>query len=179
MRLIATVMLMLFGLSVPALAQVNIETPLDSFETYFPVMRLTSPSAGVCPASNSSGNFCILPNGGVHISFFSAQLMDQTSALRGQLTQEINSVIKSVDNQLILQQRRMFSLTAASAAIQDAIPNSGDRFAIRFNAAGFSGYLGGAVGISANLSKTMRLSLNYGRSRKANVFNGGLNFSIH
>jgi len=173
MRLMAKVTLtfMLFGLSIPALAQVQ---DLEPFESYLPVMRLTNPATGVCPASNSSGSFCIVPNSGVHISFFSAQIFDWANSLGRQFGQELHSV----NNELKLQQERLFSLTAASAAIQDAIPNSEDRFAVRLNAAGFSKYLAGSAGISAKFTKTMRFSFNYARSQSENVFNGGVNLSI-
>jgi len=73
---------------------------------------------------------------------------------------------------------KSYDLSAVSAAMKDAIPNSGDRFAIRLNAAGFEGYAAGAVGVSWNVTDSARLHLNYGQGRSQGIVSGGLNLSF-
>lgn len=72
-----------------------------------------------------------------------------------------------------------FEVGAIAAAMRDAIPNAGDRFAVRLNMAGFENYAAGAVGVSMNVTDSLRLSLNYGRSSTQNIVSGGLNMSFH
>jgi hypothetical protein len=73
---------------------------------------------------------------------------------------------------------RSLELVAVAAAMKDAIPNAGDRFAFRINAAAFSGQAAGAVGFSYNLNDSARVSVNYGQGRSQGVVSGGLNFSF-
>jgi len=86
-------------------------------------------------------------------------------------------------NNFIGAQQKMNSVllnfSAATAALKDAIPNSGDRFALRLNMGGAGGHLAGAAGASANVSDQLRLSADYARASNQNVFSAGLNFSFH
>src|SRR5947207_263510 len=72
-------------------------------------------------------------------------------------------------NALNAEVSKALEIGAVAAAMKDAIPNTGDRFAIRLNAAGFEGYAAGAVGVSWNFTDRARLSLNYGQSRSQSV----------
>jgi hypothetical protein len=73
---------------------------------------------------------------------------------------------------------RAVELSAIAAAMKDAIPNPGDRFALRLNAAAFSGQGAGAIGFSYNVTESMRASVNYGQGRSQGIVSGGLNFSF-
>jgi hypothetical protein len=74
---------------------------------------------------------------------------------------------------------RALEVGAIAASMRDAIPNSGDRFALRLNVAGFGeGGVGGSVGASMNVTDRMRFSVNYGRGATQNVVSGGMNLSF-
>jgi hypothetical protein len=66
-----------------------------------------------------------------------------------------------------------------AASMRDAIPNPGDRFAIRLNAAAMDGYAAGSFGIGLALTDSARLAVTYGRGRTQNVVSGGVNISFH
>ena len=72
-----------------------------------------------------------------------------------------------------------YDVAAVAGAMKDAIPNPGDRFAIRLNAAAIDGYAAGAIGVGVNLTDSARLALNYGRGRTQNMVSGGFNLSFH
>jgi hypothetical protein len=74
---------------------------------------------------------------------------------------------------------RAYQGIAISSAMKDAIPNPGDRFAVRLNAATFRGQPAGAIGVSYNVTDVARISLNYGQSRSQAIVSGGLNLSFH
>ena len=63
--------------------------------------------------------------------------------------------------------------------MKDAIPEPGDRFAVRINLAGYQGNLGGGLGFSAAISDNLRLHVNYGQGETQTVVGAGLNFSFH
>ena len=81
-------------------------------------------------------------------------------------------------NLLSAEVARATELAAVSAALKDAIPNAGDRFAIRLNAAGFNGHFAGAVGASYNVSDRARVSVNYGQGRSQSIVSAGMNLSF-
>jgi hypothetical protein len=85
-----------------------------------------------------------------------------------------NTRVTALNNQI----NRAFEVTAIAAAMGDAIPNPGDRFAIRLNAAALNGAAAGAFGFSYNLNDTARVSVNYGQGRTQSVVSGGLNLSF-
>lgn len=83
-------------------------------------------------------------------------LGNQTSALNGQLaalttqTAALNSQVSAFSNQVSAlnnQISKSLEIAAIAAAMGDAIPAPGDRFAIRINAAGFDRYGAGAIGL--------------------------------
>jgi hypothetical protein len=76
-----------------------------------------------------------------------------------------------------LQQANQLAVIAG--AMKDAIPNDGDRFALRINMAADDGIAAGSISFSANVTNSLRLSVDYGRSQNQNMFSGGLNMSFH
>jgi len=90
--------------------------------------------------------------------------------LRGELDAAVTNINSRIDQAM--------ELSAIAAAMKDAIPNPGDRFAVRFNAAGFDDVLAGAVGVSYNLTERARVSVNYGQGESQSIVSGGMNFSF-
>lgn len=74
---------------------------------------------------------------------------------------------------------RANELAVMAGAMKDAIPNDGDRFAVRLNMAAWNSTAAGSIGFSANVSNSMRVSVDYGRSQNQNMFSGGMNMSFH
>ena len=175
MRQIMKVLFVVFVLSVPAMAHVT--STLNPGETYLPVIQFTSPTFGQCLGASISGSgawcFALNPSNlnvptGIPTSLFATR--DSVNTLISPLATkaEVSSLTA-----------KAFRLAAISAALKDAVPNSGDRFAIRLNAGGFNGNIAGAVGFSANVYRGTRVLLNYGRGKSENSLSGGLNFSFH
>jgi len=94
----------------------------------------------------------------------------QTSA---QLTQTMAQLYSTN-----MQVNRVFDGAAMGIAMKDAIPNYGDRFAVRVNMGGFDSHLGGSISFAANVSDDVRLNVDFGQSRLQSAFSGGLNFSF-
>ncbi len=90
----------------------------------------------------------------------------------------LNARLDAAMNSFNTQINKAYELSAVAAAMKDAIPNHGDRFAVRINAAGFHGQAAGAIGLSWNLTSNARFSLNYGRGQSQSVVSGGMNFSF-
>ena len=117
-------------------------------------------SSAVPPAFCQIGSFggpltrCINLNYGVPINSFA-------------LSADVNSSIS-----------RSLEVGAIAASMRDAIPNAGDRFALRLNVAGFSEAVGGSIGASMNVTDRMRFSVNYGRGATQNIVSGGVNLSF-
>jgi len=101
-------------------------------------------------------------------------LNGQTAILSAQ-TSTLNNQVTNLNNQV----HRDVSFAAAVGAMRDAIPNSGDRFAVRLNAASVGDAVAAGFSMSANLGDKLRASVNYGGSRGENVVSGGLNFSFN
>jgi len=102
-------------------------------------------------------------------------------SLQGQLT-NANTAIASIQGQLAANDKaigKLYDLIAVSAAMQDAIPNGDDRFALRINMGGYGGHVAGGIGGSYNLDQTIRFSVNYGLGKHEHMFSGGMNFSFH
>jgi hypothetical protein len=180
----------------PAAAQVV--GPLDSSETYIPIIQFQS-GGSVC----FSDGFCITERNGIPLnilatvtqlnaltdridtltSSFSA-FGSQLSAFSARLTSELssfNSRLTSIDESLVNIEDDLSDAiegVAMAAALKDAMPNAGDRFGLRLNAAGFSGEFAGAVGFAANVAERARIHVNYGRSRSQNTVSGGVNLSF-
>ena len=73
---------------------------------------------------------------------------------------------------------RALETSTIAAAMADAIPNKGDRFAVRLNAAGSDGNRAGAISVGYNVNDFARLHLNYGQGRTQSLVSGGLNLSF-
>jgi len=121
---------------------------VPSFPGYVAVIN-PGPAAGLCGARG-----CITPDVGIPLSYFA------TPADVGRARKEA------------------LNMAAIAGAVQDAVPNPGDRFGFRIGAAGSSGVFAGAVGFSFNMNDSARLSLNYGHSGSIGLFSGGLNLSF-
>jgi hypothetical protein len=143
-----------------SVATAQVVTPLTD-PTYLAVVS-TANLSGVCAQP-----YCVSPQQGIPLSYFatSAQLSSITTSA------QLNSINSQISKAL--------EIGAISAAMGDAIPNPGDRFAFRINAAGFNGEAGGALGLSYNFTNNARLSINYGQGRSQSVVSGGLNLSFH
>ena len=100
-------------------------------------------------------------------------LEGQVGALNTNLV-EVNNRLATIEDDL----GKALEGAALAAAVKDALPNPGDRFALRFNAAGASGEFAGAVGFSYNVAERTRVHINYGRSASENAVSGGVNLSF-
>jgi YadA-like membrane anchor domain len=201
MRRIINVVFLLLLVSAPAAAQAPITSPLDPSETYIPVLQLQS--GDLCPAASSG--MCITSGAGININTLAtvtqlnalstrvdglvsslAALGPQLQAFGTRLTAlegqvgALNTNLVEVNNRLatIEDLGKALEGAALAAAVKDALPNPGDRFALRFNAAGASGEFAGAVGFSYNVAERTRVHINYGRSASENAVSGGVNLSF-
>ena len=131
-------------------AQSNAESPVTrtAGPGYIPVTQPRS-VGGLCNQA-----VCVNPRYGVPLDFFARA--------------------HEVDNLFA----RVAEISAIAAAMQDAVPNPGDRFAIRLNVATTEEDFAGAIGLGVNLTDRARFSFNYGRGETQNVFSGGLNLSF-
>jgi hypothetical protein len=98
----------------------------------------------------------------------------------------INANLAGLDQQVSQLQAALndgvgkaYQVATVAAAMKDAIPNDGDRFALRMNMASWNGTAAGGISFSANITNSTRLSLDYGRGENVNMFSGGVNFSFH
>jgi hypothetical protein len=155
-------------------------------------LAVLAPTGSIC----GQPNVCLNLNLGVPLTSFvtTAGLDSQTASINARLAgldsqvANINARLAALDSQVANinaqlatinhQVSRSFELIAAAAALKDAIPNHGDRFAVRLNAAAFNGEAAGALGIGLNVSDNARLNLNYGQGRSQSIVSGGLNLSF-
>jgi hypothetical protein len=100
--------------------------------------------------------------------------LSATNTKLGALQSEVNESIAEENRSF----NRVYDLVAVSAALKDAVPVDGDRFALRINMGGYQGHFAGAIGGSVNISDRVRLSVNYGHGKSEQMFSGGLNFSF-
>ena len=117
-----------------------------------------------------------------------AGLNTGVNTLNGQYA-SLSSSINSLNNQyaaistqlnaLSSQLNRAFDGAAMGIAMKDAIPDDGDKFAVRINMGGFEGHAAGGISFTANVADKVHLMLNYGQSRTQSAFGGGLNFSFN
>jgi hypothetical protein len=201
MRQIMAVAFFVFLVSQPAAAQ--IVTPLDPSETYLPVLQFAVPPTGSLCLANG---FCITEGSGVPLGAFASTtqlnalsaridsvlttfsgLGAQLLAFEAQLTSfaaqlgtinasldSINAHLANIDDDL----SKALEGAALASALKDALPNEGDRFALRLNAAGASGEFAGAVGFAYNVAERTRVHVNYARSASENAVSGGVNLSF-
>ena len=202
MRRIINVVFLLLLVSAPAAAQAPITSPLDPSETYIPVLQLQS--GDLCPAASSG--MCITSGAGININTLATVtqlnalstrvdgLVSSLSALGPQLQAfgtrltALEGQVGALNTNLVEVNNRLATIeddlgkalegAALAAAVKDALPNPGDRFALRFNAAGASGEFAGAVGFSYNVAERTRVHINYGRSASENAVSGGVNLSF-
>jgi hypothetical protein len=201
MRRIINVVFLVFLVPATAVAQgPPIVSPLDPSETYVPVFVFQGADCG------TPNGFCISQAAGIHINSIATVsqinalstridgLVTTLSTLGPQLTAfgarlttlegqvgALNSNLVDVNNRLATIEDdlgKALEGAALAAAVKDALPNPGDRFALRFNAAGASGEFAGAVGFSYNVAERTRVHINYGRSASENAVSGGVNLSF-
>ena len=98
-------------------------------------------------------------------------MSNQFTALNTQLTSQFAA--------MNAQLRQTMQNNSAVAALKDAIPAPGDRFAVRLNTASVGGVVAGGIAFSANLDEQFRVSLDYGATHGQQVISGGLNFSFN
>lgn len=199
MRQIIAIVFLVSLASGPAAAQVA--TSLDRDETYIPVIQF-----GIGGTVCFPDGFCIAEQRGIPLGAFATTTQldalsdridsllptlttfaNQLSAFDARLT-NLSNQIGAINNTLVSIDGRLTSIDedvskalevgAISAALKDAVPIDDDRFALRVNAAGFSGEFAGAVGFSYNVAERARVLFNYGRGRSENVFAGGVNISF-
>ena len=201
MRRMINVVFLLLLVSAPAAAQAPITSPLDPSETYIPVIQFDPDNT--CQSPNA---MCVRQGAGIHINALAtvtqlnalstridglvatlSTLGPQLTAFGARLTTlegqvgAINSNLTEVNNRLATVEDdlgKALEGAALAAAVKDALPNPGDRFALRFNAAGASGEFAGAVGFSYNVAERTRVHINYGRSASENAVSGGVNLSF-
>jgi YadA-like membrane anchor domain len=137
-------------------------------QTYVTLGGAMDAQSGLC---GGPGRFCVDVKG-INLNEFASEAdLTRLGALTSQL------------GQVALEQTgtnsKLFDLAAVAAALKDAMPNDGDRFALRLNMGGFQGHLAAAVGASVNLNDSFRVSANFGQGERENMFSAGLNWSIH
>jgi hypothetical protein len=201
MRRILSVAFLVFLVSHPAAAQVV--APLDPSETYLPILQFGVPPTGTLCLVNG---FCITEGAGVPLGAFASttqlnalstridDLLTTFAGLGTQLTAfearlntfatqigAINTNLEAITGQLQTINEdlgKALEGAALASALKDAIPNEGDRFALRLNAAGASGEFAGAVGFAYAVQERTRVHVNYARSASENALSGGVNLSF-
>jgi len=174
-------------------ADVNLTTPVNVGPSPFAGQPVSPLNPDVVVAGcNADHSVCAIS--GINIQNFAEagsvntqfnSLNTKFASLSGQLG-TINTNIAGLSEQ-VSQIRTTFKkqldqaneLAVIAAALKDAIPNDGDRFALRTNMAASNGTAAGSMSFSANVSQSVRVSLDYGRSQNQQIFSGGVNFSFH
>jgi hypothetical protein len=135
-------------------------------------LAVTSLNPGVYCAGPS---YCLNPQVGIPLNYFATSgSVSSLSARLDAATAAFSSQIAALDNRI----SGAYDVATVAAAMRDAIPNQGDRFAIRLNAAAMNGYAAAAIGFGVNLTDSARLAINYGRGRTENMVSGGVNLSF-
>jgi len=160
--------------------------PLNTYATNSSVANQFSATNGQLAGLNST-----LASVNGQLATANSQIAGLNSSLataNGQLT-TANSQIAGLNSSLATANghiidlnnglRRQTSFAAAVGAMRDAIPNDGDRFAVRGSFATVGNAVGGGFSASANLDRQFRATINYGGSRGERVVSGGLNFSFN
>jgi len=165
-------LLLLVGLLFPTTGSAQIVTNITDDSTYLAVSSFVNPG-GVCAPPR-----CVNPQNGIPLNFFATT---ETVSANGARIDAAFAAVATLNTQVANLNRevsRSLEIGAIAASMRDAIPNAGDRFAIRLNAAAIDGYAGGSLGVSMNVTDSVRLSANYGRGATQNVVSGGLNISF-
>jgi len=130
---------------------------------------------------------CVSPGRGIPLSYYttSSDFNAAMTSLNASIASinasiaSINASIASLNNRLGAGLNHAFDGAAAGIAMRDAVPNSGDQFAVRFNMGTLNSHVAGSVGFAANVTDDVRLLVNYGQSRTQSAFSAGLNFSFN
>jgi len=152
--------------------------------------HLNAASSGIAALNAQVSSINTHLAGPVNAQF--ASLSTRLNAASSGIT-ALNAHVSSIDTRLagldsqISQMLAAFSvdikqaneLAVVAAAMKDAIPNNGDRYAFRMNMAARDGNAAGSVSFSANVSNSLRLSVDYGRGQNQSMLSGGLNFSFN
>ena len=199
MRHIIAAVFLVFVFSAPSAAQLI--TQLDPSETYVPIIQFNTGPTVCFP-----DGFCVSERQGIPISALATttqlnalttrvdNLVTTLSTLGPQLqafgarVTALENQIGAINNSLVTINSHLTSIdddlskalegAALAAAVKDALPNAGDRFALRLNAAGAGGEFAGAVGFAASVAERTRIHVNYGRSESQNAVSGGVNLSF-
>lgn len=161
-------MIMLCGVATPAMAQwaaTDATTTPAAGQNYVVLGGMQQANSLVCSAPTG---FCANAVG-INLNAFS-RASDVATQFAG-----VNAQFEALN----AKTAKLFDLTATAISMRDAIPNAGDRFAVRLNMGGFEGRLAGSIGASANLDDSIRFSANYGQSSSESAFSAGMNFSFH
>jgi hypothetical protein len=143
--------------------------------------------------NNITSQACSVPSGfcldarGINLNTFAraqdvgAQFTSVSSQLTGMFSQ-INALTSQLNGFQISQiamNAKVLDLLAVTTSMRDAIPNAGDRFAVRVNMGGYEGHVGGSIAASMNLDDSLRLSADFGQGHSYSAFSAGLNFSFN
>ena len=155
-------------------------TPVRPADTYVQIL-FNGPCVPMPDGCNVGGTLPL--SSFANVNALSAKIDSGLAAIAGAQNQivDLSNRVAAINSQIANMNRgvsRSLEIGAIAASMRDAIPNHGDRFAIRLNAAGFDGYAGGSLGVSVNLTDSIRFSANYGRGATQNVVSGGLNISF-
>jgi hypothetical protein len=205
MRRAINVLFLSLLVTVPAAAQTTptgpeITTPLDPSETYIPILQFQSGTT--C----GPDQMCITEGAGIRISTLATvrQLNALSTRLDGLVTSlaALGPQLTALDSRVTALSTQVGNLGAAldtvngrlatieddlgkalegaalAAALKDALPNPGDRWALRGNVAGAGGEFAGAVGFAYAVAERARIHFDYGRSSSQNAVSGGVNLSF-
>jgi hypothetical protein len=176
---IAAAVLSIAFAATPCLAQIVGTTPGNN---YLAVVIPGSLLKGGGFCDNVTGN-CVSTGQGIPLDTYatSTSVNSQIAGVNNSLA-AVNSSLAAVNSQVASFNSgfdRQTSFAAAVGAMRDAIPNDGDRFAVRGSFSAVGSAVGGGFSASANLDRQLRATINYGGSRGESVVSGGLNFSFN
>lgn len=149
--------------------------PLSSFDPSDVLINACNTSHTTCGfVGTSIQNFA-------ETSYVNAQfagLNNQISSMQTNFS-NLSAEVGRLDSKLTAGINQADQIAVISAAMKDAVPNDGDRFALRTNVASWNGQFAGSISFAANVSDHVRLSVDYGRGQNQNMFSGGVNFSFN
>jgi hypothetical protein len=189
MRTISILIAAIF-ISSAASAQQWSDVNVDNPHGYFPASFVGQPASSLNPADVLL-SACASPTNcayvGLNIQNFAETnyVNSQFSGLNNQISSmqanfsALSSEVGALDSKLSLGVARADQIAVISAAMKDAVPNDGDRFALRMNMATWNGQAAGSMSFSANITDKVRFSVDYGRGQNQNMFSGGVNFSFN
>jgi long-subunit fatty acid transport protein len=135
--------------------------------TYLAVVQTSSPG-GVC-----AGAQCINPTIGIPLDNYA------TSATLASQLAGVNQSIADTNMRLNQKISETNAYMAAVGAMHDAIPDAGDRFALRLNSASVNDVMAFGISGSASLGPGLRASVDFAGTRGETAMSAGLNLSFH